>query len=235
MCANSQHHIMLTDRKVLLFGPLLPCLFLLYRIRRIKQVWQAFGNLPAHFVLVSPLNVFSRLLPRIPWISDGLNSSWENVHERQLLPRLSLSYTAHSLYLGFFAAFKSDIIQIQSLFPGNTPQLLVADAAAAKVGLVCKWSPFCSICPFRLSFKAVWRFLRLWETSKPFRKSHMVQASLSRGTMSGESTEESRGQASPRATMSWSGNQRSRLSLSFSTSGTEMGRGVSLRCLTSRR
>ena len=81
---------MLTDQKVLLFGPLLPCLFLLYRIRRIKQVWQSFGNLPAHSVLVSPLNILSRLLPRIPWISDGLDFSWESVYERQLLPRLSL-------------------------------------------------------------------------------------------------------------------------------------------------
>ena len=134
---------MLTDRKVLLFGSSLLGLFLLYRIRRVKQVWQAFGVLPAHSVLISPLNVFSRLLPRIPWISDGLNSSWENVYERQLLPAPSLSYTAHSPRLGFFAAFKSDIVQIRSLFPGNTPQLLVADAAAAKVGLVCKWPPFC--------------------------------------------------------------------------------------------
>lgn len=154
---------MLTDQKVLLFGSLLLCLFL-YRIRRIKQVWQAFGNLPAHCVLVSPLNILSRLLPRIPWISDGLNFSWENVHERQLLPKPLLSYIAHGPCLGFFATSKSDIVQVWSLFPGNTPQLLVADAAAAKVGLVCKWSPFCSIYPFRLSFKVVWHSLRLRET-----------------------------------------------------------------------
>ena len=81
---------MLTNQKALLFGSLLPCLFLLYRIRRIKQVWQSFGNLPTHSVLVSPFTILNGLIPRIPWISDGLDFSWENVYERQLLPRLSL-------------------------------------------------------------------------------------------------------------------------------------------------
>ncbi len=124
---------MLTDQKSFLLGPLLLCLFLLHRIQRIKQVWRAFGNLPAHFVLVSPLNILSRLLPRIPWISAGLDFSWENVYEGQLLPRVSLSYTAHSPCLGFFAASKSDIVHLRSLFPGIIPQLLLADATAAKV------------------------------------------------------------------------------------------------------
>jgi len=87
---------MLTDQKVLLFGPLLFSLFLLHRIQRVKQVWQAFENLPTYTRVVSPLNLLSRLLPRIPWISDGIDFSWENVYERQPLPGLSFSYTAHS-------------------------------------------------------------------------------------------------------------------------------------------
>ena len=88
---------MLTDQKVLLFGSLLFCLFLLHRAQRVKQVWQAFGDLPAHSIVVSPLDFVSRLLPRIPWISDGLDFGWENVDERQLLPRLLFSYKAQSM------------------------------------------------------------------------------------------------------------------------------------------
>ena len=57
---------MLTDPKVLLFGSLLLFLSILYRIQRVKQVWQVFDNLPAHSKLVSPLHVLNRLLPRIP-------------------------------------------------------------------------------------------------------------------------------------------------------------------------
>ena len=41
------HSTMLTDPKVQLFGSLLLCSFILYRIQRVKQVWQAFENLPA--------------------------------------------------------------------------------------------------------------------------------------------------------------------------------------------
>ena len=155
---------MLTDQKVLLFGPLLFCLFLLHRAQRVKQVWQAFGDLPAYSIVVSPLNIISRLLPRIAWISDGLDFSWENVYERQLLPRLLFSYTAHSPCLGVFAASNSDIVHLRSLLPSNTPQLLIADATAAKVGLVSNWSPLCSMCPFRVSFRAVWHSPRLLET-----------------------------------------------------------------------
>jgi hypothetical protein len=80
---------MLTDQKVLLLGPLLFSLFLLHRFRRVKQVWQAFGDLPTYAVVVSPLNLLSRLLPRIPWVSDGIDFSWENVYERQPLSGLS--------------------------------------------------------------------------------------------------------------------------------------------------
>ena len=126
---------MLTDQKILLFVPLLLCLFALHRVRRIKHVWQAFGNLPAYSVLVSPFDFLNRLLPRIPWISDGKDFGWENVYERQLLPRLSLFYAAHSPCLGIFAGSKSDIVHVRSLFPGNNAQLLLADATAAKVGL----------------------------------------------------------------------------------------------------
>jgi hypothetical protein len=127
---------MLTDQKVLLLGPLLFSLFLLHRMKRVNQVWQAFGTLPAYSIVVSPLNILCHLLPRIPWISDGSNFSWENVYERQPLPRLLFSYTAHSLCLGVFAASNSDIVHLRSLFPSETPQLLVADATAVKVGLV---------------------------------------------------------------------------------------------------
>ena len=74
---------MLTDQKALLFGSLLLFPFILYRIHRIQQVWQAFESLPARFLLFSPLNVFTRLLPRIPWISDGLALTGENVFERK--------------------------------------------------------------------------------------------------------------------------------------------------------
>ena len=83
---NTPHSTMLTDEKVLLFGSLLLCSSILYRIRRVKQVWQAFENLPAHSILVSPLNILSRILPRIPWISDGRDFGWENVYERQPVP-----------------------------------------------------------------------------------------------------------------------------------------------------
>jgi hypothetical protein len=124
---------MLTDQKVLLLGPLLFSLFLLHHIQRVKQVWQTFGTLPAYSIVVSPLNLLSRLLPRIPWIVDGNNWSWENVYERQPLSRLSFSYTAHSPCLGLFAASNSDIIHLRSLFPSKAPQLLVADATAVKV------------------------------------------------------------------------------------------------------
>ena len=155
---------MLTDQKVLLFAPLLFCLFLLHRAQWVKQVWQAFGDLPAYSIVVSPLDIFSRLLPRIPWISAGLDFGWENVYERQLLPRLSFSYTAHSPCPGFFAASNSDIVHLRSLLPSKIPQLLIADATAAKVRLVSNWSPLCSICPFRVFFRVVWHSPRLIET-----------------------------------------------------------------------
>ena len=88
---------MLTDQKVPLVGSLLLCLFILYRIQRVKQVWRAFENLPAHSILISPLNILSRILPRIPWISDGRDFSWENVYERQPVPmyRFPIWLTVH--------------------------------------------------------------------------------------------------------------------------------------------
>jgi len=129
---------MLTDQKVILGGSLLFSLFLLYRFQQVKQVWQAFGNLPAYSRVISPTNPLNNVLPRIPWISDGINFSWENVYERQPLSRLLFSDTAHIPCLGVFAASKSDIVHLRSLFPSKTPQLLVADATAAKVGLFSK-------------------------------------------------------------------------------------------------
>jgi len=130
---------MSTDQKVLLFASLLLGLFLLHRIQRVRQVWKAFGNLPAYSILVSPLDLVSRLIPRTPWISDGNNFSWENVYERQTLPRVPFSYPAHSPCLGVFAASNSDIVHLRSLYPSGTPQLLLADPTAVKVGLVSKW------------------------------------------------------------------------------------------------
>ena len=85
---NSHHRIMLTDHDLLLFGSLLLCLLLLSCIRRVKQDWQAFGNLPAYSVLVSPIDILSRVLPRIPHVSDGRDWSWRNVYERQSIPRV---------------------------------------------------------------------------------------------------------------------------------------------------
>jgi len=80
---------MLANQKDLLFGSLfLGLFFLLHRIQQVKRVWQAFGNLPAHFILVSPLDDLSRVLPRIPWISDRAGFSWRNVYERQSLSRV---------------------------------------------------------------------------------------------------------------------------------------------------
>jgi hypothetical protein len=64
-------------------------LFLLHRVQRVKKVWQAFGDLPAHTVLVSPVTIFSRILPRIPWISGGADFSWRNVYERMALLRIA--------------------------------------------------------------------------------------------------------------------------------------------------
>ena len=87
---------MLTDPKVQLFGSLLLCSFILYRIQRVKQVWQAFENLPAHPILVSPLNLLSRG-SRIPWISDGRDFGWKKVYERQPVPiyRFPIYLTVH--------------------------------------------------------------------------------------------------------------------------------------------
>ena len=77
---------MLTDPKVLLFGSLLLFLSILYRIQRATQVWQAFDNLPAHSKLVSPFHVLSRFLPRIPWISDGMEFSGGAIYECRAVP-----------------------------------------------------------------------------------------------------------------------------------------------------
>jgi hypothetical protein len=82
---------MSTDRGIILFASLLLCLFFFRRIQQIKKVWQAFGGIPAHLFLVSPTFPLHRLLPRIPWISAGVDFGWRNVYERQALLRLSSS------------------------------------------------------------------------------------------------------------------------------------------------
>jgi hypothetical protein len=155
---------MFTDHRVLLFGSLLLFLLFLHRIQRVKQTWQAFSNLPAYTTLVSPVHFVSRTLPRIPLVSGGRNFSWERVYERRSLPISLLSCPAHGPCLGVFAASHSDIVHSRSLFPRDTPQLLLADATAAKVGPFSEWQFLCSICPFRLSFKAIQYFLKLLET-----------------------------------------------------------------------
>ena len=88
---------MLTDPKVLLFGFLLLLLSILYRIQRVKQVWQAFGNLPAHSILVSPLDVLSRFLPRIPWITSGIEFSGEAIYECQPVPVYVFLFRSQSM------------------------------------------------------------------------------------------------------------------------------------------
>jgi len=156
---------MLPDRGVLLFGPLLICLVFLHRIQRVKQVWGAFGDLPAYSRLVSPTTFFSRLLPRIPRISDGVDFSWRKVYERQPLPRVPFSYFAYGfcICLGVFEASKSDIVQLRALFPECKPQLLLADATATKVGPLISRTSSRSTRLFRLFFITVQHFLRWFE------------------------------------------------------------------------
>ena len=74
---------MLTDHGILLLAPLLLFLFFLRRIQQAKRVWQAFGNLPAHYLLVSPTTRLNRILPRIPGISGGGDFVWRHSYEGQ--------------------------------------------------------------------------------------------------------------------------------------------------------
>ena len=128
--------LMLTDHKFLLLVSILLCFVVLCRIRQLKQVWQVFGNLPASFIVVSPVSVFGQHLPRIPWISPGVDFGFRNAYERRSLLTVQLFYPAHRQCLDIFAASKSDIVQLRSLFPNHVPELLLADATAAKVGLI---------------------------------------------------------------------------------------------------
>ena len=91
------HSTMLTDPKVLLSGSLLLLLAILYRIKRAKQVWQAFDDLPAHSKLLSPLDVLSHFLPRIPWISDGMDFVGEAIYERQPVPVYIFLFRSQSM------------------------------------------------------------------------------------------------------------------------------------------
>ena len=81
---------MLTDNGILLFAPPLLCLFLFYRAQQIRKIWQAFGNLPSLFVLISPATVITFIAPRIRWISGG-DFTWRNSYESQDLPGASFS------------------------------------------------------------------------------------------------------------------------------------------------
>jgi hypothetical protein len=79
---------MLTDHGILLFASLLLGLFLLHRIRQIKQVWKAFEDLPAYPLPISPACTLNVLARHIPWISGGEDFGWRNAHERQVLSRV---------------------------------------------------------------------------------------------------------------------------------------------------
>lgn len=78
---------MLTDHGILVFVSLLLSLFLLHRFLQIKQVWQAFGNLPAYTILISPTTALAtaldRAATRIPKISGGDGFGWRIAYERQ--------------------------------------------------------------------------------------------------------------------------------------------------------
>jgi hypothetical protein len=79
---------MSTDRGIILIASLLLCLFFFHRIQQIKKVWQAFGDVPAHLSLVSLIFPLHRFLPRIPWISAGVDFGWRNAYERRALLRI---------------------------------------------------------------------------------------------------------------------------------------------------
>jgi hypothetical protein len=76
---------MSTDHGIMLFASLLLFVFLFRGIQKIKKVWQAFGGIPAYLFLVSPTFPLDRLLPRIPWITAGVDFGWRNVYEREAL------------------------------------------------------------------------------------------------------------------------------------------------------
>ena len=76
---------MLTDPRVLLLGPILLCLVSFRRIQRVKQAWHALGSVPAYSIFVSPISIYGRFLPRIPWISAGVDFTWRDAYERQPL------------------------------------------------------------------------------------------------------------------------------------------------------
>jgi hypothetical protein len=149
------HSTMLTDQRVLPFGSLLLCLFLLYRIQRVKQVWQAFGNLPAYTIPVSPLSTLGRMLPRIPWISSGFDFSWRNPYERQPLPRLSPP-TQLTVHVQAFSRLPTPISFISGhcfhAIPHNccSPMLQLP-----RWGWSPLWSPLCSLSLSRPSFRTV--------------------------------------------------------------------------------
>jgi len=127
---------MLTDHGILLFASLLLGLLFLHRLQQIKQVWQAFGNIPSYFLPISPASPFSLVAARISWISGGEDFVWRNGYERQDPHEVYCSYSAHGLYIGIFAASNSDIVHMRSLSPFGVPLLLLADATATKVGPV---------------------------------------------------------------------------------------------------
>ena len=79
---------MFTDHGSVLFGSSLLFLFFLQRTLRVKKDWQALGSIPAYSVLVAPLEILNRILPRVPGISYGAEWSWKNVYERQPLPKV---------------------------------------------------------------------------------------------------------------------------------------------------
>ena len=52
--------------------------------------------------------------------------------------------TVLHMRLGVFAASKADIVQLHSVFPCRSPQLLVADTTAIKARLMSNWWSVCA-------------------------------------------------------------------------------------------
>ena len=134
MRTNLDRSTMLTDHKVLLLASVVLGLLCLRRIQRVRQAWQPFGNLPAHFIIVSPIGIIGRFFPRIPWVSAGADFNWRNAYERQPFPSMFDFQLVSRSILDIFAKSNSDVVLLRSLYPTSTPQLLLADATTSKVG-----------------------------------------------------------------------------------------------------
>ena len=149
---------MLTDQRALLLGSLLlfPCIC--YRLHRVKKVWQAFESLPARSLLLSPLIIFTRLLPRIPWISDGLALSGENVFERKHVPMSAFLSSSHSMprrVRSFRFRYCPAAITVSVRYPATSTRRCYSYQGGTSLQV----SAFMLIYPCRQSFRATGHFL----------------------------------------------------------------------------